>query len=338
MAQANNAADLIVPPALRPGDAVSLIAPSGPIDIEAYARAVEQLGARGLRCVTYRDVTTRLGYLAGDDESRATELTAAIADERTRAILPIRGGYGVSRLLARVDLSPLAKLTKLVCGFSDITALHLAIHKQAGLATFHTPNLQDGIGSRKGLSGSANRYYWECLMGTDIPLDDALAEENTPAYKIQELVPGTCHAPIVGGNLAVICGLMGTPYDVDCRGKILFIEDIGEKPYRVDRMLSQLALAGKFHDAAGVILGDFSDCDPEDNDKSLPLDAIFEHYFAALDIPVATGLSTGHCRPNYPIPLGLRVRLNTSLGHLFVEEALDAIDPLRPRTVASPRP
>lgn len=307
---------LFLPPPISPGDTLGLVAPAGPVDPASLTRAIDVLEAAGFAVKTYRPLDARVDYLAGTDEQRAAELNAALADTETTALLPIRGGYGVTRILHHVDFSPLKMRPKLMCGFSDITALHLAFAR-VGLATLHGPNLQDGLGQDEPLGETAEAAYWFWLAGVgDYPkLQATLAAEGC-----RVLSPGACAGPVLGGNLAVFCGLIGTPYQPALEGAILFIEDVGEAPYRVDRYLSQLQLAGVFDRLAGVVLGHFTECGTDGE-----LERVFGRYLAALGKPVLANFPAGHVASNCAFPLGVTALLDTELATLDFSASQSAV-------------
>ncbi|MGI9455927.1 MAG: S66 peptidase family protein [Aeoliella sp.] len=307
---------LQAPPLLKPGDAISLIAPSGPVDEHALERAIVELERRGYRCKTHGDLTRRNGYLAGTDDERAAEFNAAVNDPETCALLPVRGGYGASRILDRLDYQALARYPKSICGFSDITALHSAVHRYAGLATFHGPNLQDGIGHIDGMDPVAAASYWQMLTGQSETPPTSLIE---PAPRC--LVGGFCEGPVVGGNLAVLAALVGTPYEIETKGCILLLEDVGEATYRVDRMLAQLRLTGMLDEAVGIVLGQFTDCETSVAEMDGSLEHVFNDYFACLSIPVIADYPVGHDRQNTTVPLGLPVQLDADRCLLGLESA-----------------
>ena len=312
----------IYPKALQHGDTVALVAPASPVKRRRIETAIERLEAKGFRIKIYGDLYRQHGYLAGDDTTRAEELMAAFADPEVAVIFPARGGTGVTRLLDLLDYNVIRKNPKIVAGFSDITALHLALQSQTGLVTFHSPHPMDGIGVPDGLSDLTARTYWRALLaeeytnerGYEIPLTDQERES------IITLFPGKATGRIVGGNLALVVALMGTPYEIDTNENILLLEDINEQPYRIDRALSQLKLAGKLDALAGILLGQFTQCEAPPNDKSQTLEEVFQDYFAKLGIPILQNYPTGHCRDNATLPLNTEVEMDANERRIKVLE------------------
>lgn len=313
-----------VAPALRPGDTIALVAPAGPLDRERIERAIERFEQLDFVVKTYGDIYRSRGYLAGNDDARAAELNAALADPDVAAVMPARGGYGVTRILDRLNFAALAEHPKIVTGFSDITALHSAIHQATGLVTFHSPNPMDGLGMPDGLSNLSARTFWRAVLASEY--DNA----SSPGYvvpltdeelqKITTLSPSVARGAIVGGNLALISAMQGTPYEIEMHGRILLIEEVGEPSYRIDRMLSQLRLAGKLDELAGVVLGELVDCDPLGNKPSLSPQEIFDDYFAPLQIPVVQNYPVGHGRNNATLPLGVEVELDADARRVTLLE------------------
>jgi muramoyltetrapeptide carboxypeptidase len=312
----------ILAPALNKGDVVSVVAPAGALDLPAVQRAIERLQQWGLHIKTYGPFDNPYGYLAAPDTQRIEDLQAAIQDPQTTAILAARGGYGCARILHAIDWGMLRQRPKIIAGFSDLTALHAAVDRHAQLVTFHSPNLQDGLGAHDGLSPPAAKSFWRAVTGND---PDSASSDGydllcgfQPADPIRTLVPGTARGRLAGGNLAVFCGLVGTAYFPDLSGRILFLEDVGEPPYRVDRMLRQLLLAGALDRLAGVILGQFTQCDSATDKPSLTLQQLWRDYFDDRGIPVITGYPVGHVRDNLTLPLGAPVELDATGGSVRV--------------------
>ncbi|MEO3947062.1 LD-carboxypeptidase [Gorillibacterium sp. CAU 1737] len=302
------------PRALKPGDTVAIASPASPGDADALAKAATYLEELSLRVRFGETFRLRRGYLAGSDEQRADELNAMFADPGIKAILCSRGGYGTARIADRLDYELIQANPKIFWGFSDITYLHTAIRQRTGLVTFHGPMLVDLTKQpvhRLTLASFA-------LLFSTVPF--RFPEEESP---LDVLVEGEAAGELVGGNLALLTSTLGTPFELDTAGKLLLIEDIHEPPYRVDHMLNQLRLAGKLDDAAGFVVGDFSDSAPRNPEESLTLREVWNDYLVPLGKPCMSGFSIGHCSPNVAVPLGVRAVLRTSQRELaFVEPAL----------------
>jgi muramoyltetrapeptide carboxypeptidase len=315
---------LLKPKALERGDMIGVVVPAGPVDRERIARALELVRKRGFRTKTYGDIYRGTGYLAGDDATRAEELMAAFADPETAAVWCARGGYGVVRLLERLDFEVIRANPKVFVGFSDITALHLAFQQRAGLITFHGPNLQDGFGKPDDMPAANESALWKALMA-----DDRMTTSNggytyelagEVAGDLRTIANGVATGRIAGGNLAVIGGLMGTPFEIETVGRILFLEDVSERVYRIDRYLAQLSLAGKLQSAAGILLGTFSYDDDEPADTQAAVAALIDEYCAGLKIPVLAGFPAGHTRYNLTLPMGALAEIDADRRHVRVLE------------------
>jgi muramoyltetrapeptide carboxypeptidase len=294
-------------PRLRPGDVVRVVAPSGPVPREAFEAGVAALAGRYQ--LRFDDgVFVREGFLAGSDERRLAELQAALHDPDARAVVMARGGYGLLRILPFVDPAWLRAAPKPLVGFSDGTAL-LAYAARAGVAAIHGPVLTQ-LG---GLSGDDQRALLRLL------------EEPAPGELfagLTELIPGRAQGRLLGGNLEVFSRLVGTPLMPDLSGAILFFEDLAERPYRVDRLLTHLDLAGVFSAVSAVIAGDFSSClEPEATRASSPTAAeVVVDRLGRLPVPVALGAPVGHGTRNVAVPYGALVELDTWRGTLTALE------------------
>jgi muramoyltetrapeptide carboxypeptidase len=298
---------VIRPPRLSPGDPIRVVAPSGPVPPEAFNAGIEILRAR--YDVRFDDgVFAREGYLAGSDERRLSELAAALAGADARAIVMARGGYGLMRLLPFLDAAALAARPRPIVGFSDGTAL-LAAAARAGIASIHGPVVTQ-LGN---LATADQRALFERLEtpGPALLLDG-----------LDGLIPGRVRGPLLGGNLEVFSRLIGTPWLPDVTGGILFIEDLGERPYRIDRLLTHLDLAGLFSAVSGVVAGDFSGCrEPEATRATSPTaDEVLVERLGRLPIPVALGGAFGHGTRNRALPYGTLCELDTATGTLTAFE------------------
>ncbi|MCA9230596.1 MAG: LD-carboxypeptidase [Planctomycetales bacterium] len=314
----------LFPRSLRRGDTIALVVPASPVKRERIELAIQRLEEMGFRIKQYGDLYRKLGYLAGDDVTRAEELMAAFADPEVSAVFPARGGTGITRILDMLDYEVIRQNPKIFAGFSDNTALHLALQSQTGLVTIHSPHPMDGMGAPQGLSDLSARTFWRALLeeeydswsggGYVVPLS------NQERELVATVFPGVARGRLVGGNLALIGALMGTPYEIETMGNILLLEDVEERPYRIDRFLSQLKLAGKLEGLAGILLGQFTDCQPVEGKSSLTLDEIFHGYFHDLNIPVVQNFPTGHSRDNATLPLNVQVELDADSRTLRILE------------------
>jgi muramoyltetrapeptide carboxypeptidase len=304
---------MLKPKALQRGDTIGVAAPAGPVNRERIDRALVRVQQRGFRIKTYGDLYRRNGYLAGDDETRAREFMAAFADPESAAVWCARGGYGVMRLLQRIDFDVVWRNPKVFIGFSDISILHHAIQQRANLVTFHGPNLQDGFGKPDDMPSATESALWQALTLEQPPSADGGYEFDPAAIQpldLRTVVPGTARGRLTGGNLAVLCGLMGTPFEIETAGRILFLEDVSERVYRIDRYLSQLMLAGKLQSAAGIVLGTFSYDDDDPPESKSDVAALLDEYFGRLDIPVFAGFPAGHAQYNLTLPMGALAEIN----------------------------
>jgi len=303
----------LLPLPLNKGDTVALVSPSSatdePLDLQLAGEAMQALGFKVKTGAHYAE---RRGYLAGTDAGRAGDLNAMFADPEVKAIICVRGGSGAARLLPLLDYDAIRRNPKVLLGYSDITALHSAIHARTGLVTFHGP-----IGA-----GSWNRFNVDQFQRMFFERD--LIEYRNPDDRGDELVQrknrtvtitgGKAQGELVGGNLSVLVALAGSKYLPDFAGRILFLEDVSEAPYRVDRMFSTLKLMGVLDQVAGVIFGQCTDCTPGDGYGSLTLAQILDDYLKPLKIPAYRGAMIGHLREQFIVPVGGRVEMDADAG------------------------
>jgi len=295
---------LIKPPRLRPGDLIGIISPAGPVDESELQPGLELLESSGLRIHVAPHVYDRHDYLAGDDEARLSDLHAMFQDREIKAIFCARGGYGTLRLLDKIDYDLIREHPKIIVGYSDITALLMAINKKTGLVTFHGPMV-------RGLSAlhDNSRESLFRLISSNQPVSFSPMAGNP-------LIAGRTTGPLIGGNLSLICHLIGTPFLPSLDGCILFIEDRGEPPYRLDRMLTHLLLAGQLNKIAGLIGGEFIEC----GDNSA-IDNLLNTLASDLDIPLIIRFPVGHSLTNRTLPLGINAEIDTSLMTLSLLES-----------------
>ena len=302
----------VAPRALQPGDTIGLVAPASALSKPLIQKAVANLSERGYRVTVAAGSDKKLGYLAGDDGTRAKGINSLLRNPKVRAVVCLRGGYGSPRLLEYVDYGALRRDPKIIVGYSDITALLLAVRQKAGVITFHGPMGKEW-GTGRGPSPYAEDRFWSALTGKG-KLEDWCGRIPPGLPKPRALVGGRAEGILTGGNLSVVCALMGTPYAIDTQDAILFIEDVSEKLFRIDRMLNQLRLAGKLKTLRGVVIGAFAGC--EKNAEGIERREVFLDYFGGLSIPVVVDFPAGHVADNVTLPLGARVRLDADAGTL----------------------
>lgn len=307
--------DIIIPEGLKEGDTIGIVSPAGAIfESEPYEIARESFEALGLQVKFGEFTKSRYGHLAGTDEERASELMQMFADPEIKAIIALRGGSGAARILDKLDYGIIKKNPKIFMGYSDITALHLAIHKKTGLVTFHGPvavSTWNSFSTKYFKSLFFEREAVEYSNPTD--KGDELTQTSN---RIRTITPGTAKGRLLGGNLSVLTGIMGTPYfPEDWKGKILYIEEIGEKIYAVDRMMTQLQLGGVLEQISGFVFGKCNDCEPGGNGYgSLTLEEVIDHYLKPLNIPAFSGAMIGHIANNATIPNGIEAEMDADMG------------------------
>jgi muramoyltetrapeptide carboxypeptidase len=224
------------------------------------------------------------------------------------------------RMLELLDYDAIRANPKVLIGFSDITALHMALAKKCNLVTFHSPNPQWGLGSDNGFPEYNAKYFWRCLMADQNCGDEGFTYETPPGEPLRVIAPGVAEGPLCGGNLTLVASLTGTPYELETAGRVLFLEDIREAPYRIDRMLSQLKLSGQLDKPAAVLLGQFSGCEADGDETSLSLAEVFLDYFADAPYPVVYNFPAGHVLDNATLPLGARVKVDANQRQVSVLE------------------
>lgn len=300
------------PPALRPGDAVALVSPSGPTRPERVARGIELLTSWGLRPVLGANVYARHGFLAGADELRAADLNAAFGDPEIRGLICTRGGYGAQRVVDLIDMAAVRRDPKVVVGFSDITALQFALWRGARLASVHGPGA--AWLDERTPDVSAESLRAALMEPAPVTVRRVDTEETAPV-----LVPGVATGPLLGGNLCLIVSSIGTPDMPDLTGAILLIEDVEEPPYKVDRMLTHLLRSGSLRGVAGVAVGQFTRC--ADGWPVTVAEVLLDR-LTGLGVPVLGGLPIGHGAGQLTVPVGVRATLDATAGTLTVSPAV----------------
>jgi muramoyltetrapeptide carboxypeptidase len=262
------------------------------------------------------------GYLGGSVSERLDDLHGMFADPEVKAIFAVRGGYGSGQLLDGIDFDLIRRNPKIFAGFSDITALHLAIHAKAGIVTFHGPVALSRF-SDYTLDNFKRALFSTRPLGL---LRNPV--ENRPlqiTHPMRTLHPGQASGPLIGGNLSLISATLGTPFEIKTEGRILFIEDVGEEPYSMDRMLTHMRLAGKFKSIKGLIIGECADCRPRDYqpsfDSTFSVPEVLDNILGDLDVPMFSGLVIGHTEDQLTLPLGVNATLDADAGTLTLDEA-----------------
>ncbi len=313
----------LLPPPLNKGDTVALVSPSAAVN-EPFSLqlAQEAMQALGFKVRTGAHYASRYGHLAGTDAERAEDLNAMFADRQVKAIVCVRGGSGAARLLPLLDYNLIRANPKVLLGYSDITALHCAIQAKTGLVTFHGP-VASGSWNRFNVDQFQRLFFKRELMHYRNVTGDE--DELVPRRnRTTTITGGSARGEVVGGNLTVLTALAGSPYLPDFTGKILFLEDVEEAPYRVDRMFSTLKLMGALDGIAGFIFGECTDCKPGDGYGSLTLDQIFADHIAPLNVPAYRGAMIGHIREQFIVPVGGKVEMDADAGSFRLLEPVFA--------------
>jgi muramoyltetrapeptide carboxypeptidase len=303
------------PPRLHPGDTVGLVNPAGatwsPVDVDIVRETFEALG---LKVKVGDHVLDRHGYLAGRDEDRAADVNRMFADKDVRGVVCIRGGWGCARLLPLLDYEAVRRDPKVLLGYSDITALHAALQARTGLVTFHGP-----VGISRWSSFNVGWLHRVVFDGEAVTFenDREFDPEQTLAQRenrTRVLTPGVARGRLLGGNLTVLSAIVGSDYLPDFTGCVLFLEDVEEAPYRIDRMLTQLKLAGILDRAAAVVFGNCTDCAPGAGYGSLTLDDVLVEHLQPLGVPVWHGAQIGHIDEQFTLPVGAEVEVDAAAG------------------------
>lgn len=294
------------PRRLGPGARIGVIAPAGSVERGLVEAGMDALRAEGFAVEAGSNLFTADGYLAGKAEARARDLTDFFRRSDIDAIFCARGGFGSAQLLPHLSLE-LGRYPKIFLGYSDVTILLNWLRQFCGMVTFHAPMV--AMDMARGLSDATKRHLWPLLRG------------EMAGWKIdlgEAIRPGQAESEIMGGCLSLLVTTLGTPHETDTRGKLLFLEDVGEKPYRVERMLTHLKMAGKLDGPAGVLLGDFTDCD---GDGPRGIREVVHELFRDAPYPVVMGMRAGHGPENLALPFGVKMRLNGDATSLTMLEA-----------------
>ena len=294
------------PPRLRDGDKVAVITPGSALSSEDFEKALANLRSLGLHPVPMTYANRKYGFLGGTDYQRLSDFHEAFANPEFRGVICARGGYGTGRIISNIDYDLVRKNPKVLLGFSDITALLNAVDKETGLVCFHGPV------AASELTDFTRSQLRKTLFAGDTT--NLLAENG---YTVKS---GVATGKLVGGNLSLITSLMGTPYEINFRKKIVLIEEVGESPYRIDRMMTQLLNARSLQSARAIVFGSFNDCDIDFEDPKnkgeFTLRQVITDRCAMLNLPVYYGIQTGHVADNATLPIGMKMELDADAGTL----------------------
>ena len=294
---------------LRKGATIGLITPGSPVSDEKFEKALKSLKSLGFKLKYSPNTRANYGYLAGTDQQRLNDIHQMFSDPEVEAIWCVRGGYGCARLLPHLDYELIRKNPKILIGYSDITALLTGIFQETGLVCFHGP-----VGTSDFTDYTLSQLESVLMNPEGQSLityhQDEKAQEDE-AYQYEVIRPGLAKGPLIGGNLSLIASMVGTPYEWRVKDKLLLIEDVGEQPYRIDRMLTQILQSQNLKEAAGIILGIFEDCKAKNPEYSLSLIDALKDRLYHLGIPVVYGFSFGHISNQCTFPIGIEAELDT---------------------------
>lgn len=299
----------IRPNRLQKGDTIGIVSPSSAPGREGLEKSLLFLESLGLKWKFAKNAQNIHGYLAGTDDERLADLEEMFKDPEVKGIICSSGGYGAGRITERLDMEVVKANPKIFWGFSDITFLHTAFGAYANLVTFHGPMLGPNIGKDtfEDLSAKMFQQLFE-------PMELHYTEAISP---LETISAGVAQGELIGGNLSLLARTIGTKFEIDTSGKLLLIEDIGEEASRVDSLLNQLRMAGKFNNVAGIIVGDFANTETKKK-WTLTLDEVFDDYFKDLNVPVVKGFKIGHCEPHFAVPLGVPAKLDANTKTLII--------------------
>ncbi|MFK7934366.1 MAG: LD-carboxypeptidase [Saprospiraceae bacterium] len=305
---------------LKRGDTIGLITPGSYLSDSGIEKAIQNIESLGLKVKLGKHIRAERGFTAGTDAQRLSDLHTMFTDSQVSAVWCARGGYGCSRLLPTIDYKLIRRNPKLLLGYSDITALLNAIYARTGLIGFHAP-----VGASDFTTYTVEHLSQLIFADTanySIPVAAENLKEKNTSYHPKVIRSGIASGKLVGGNLSLIAAMVGSGYNINGKDRLVFLEDIGEKPYRIDRMLTQLRQADYFKGATGILLGVFADCEADEDDRSLTLHETLRDRLENLDIPILYGFSFGHIDNQCTIPIGVRATLNTETQRLTLLESV----------------
>lgn len=290
---------------LTENSTIALVSPASSEDINAIKSSIEVIKNLGFKVKEGKHIYDKYGYLCGSDENRAADIMDMFLDKDVDMILSVRGGYGTMRILPLIDTNIITNNPKIFGGFSDITTLLNFFASKCNLTTFHCPMAS---------SKFSDKYTLESFLNTLLYGYKPYSIKNPENFPYKCVFPGSAQGKLVGGNLSLICGTLDTPYEIETKNNILFIEDVGEEPYKIDRMLTQLSLSGKLNQCSGFVLGQFTNCELPHYERSLTLQQVFEDTIFSFKKPTLMNFMSGHSYPKLTLPIGAMVNLNSTEG------------------------
>lgn len=297
---------------LELGDTIGVISPASPSEsLSEIPRALEYLEEMGYKIVVGKNVNKARGFVSATEDERADDLNEMFARDDIDAVFVTQGGYGSAQLIDKINYDVIRQNPKILTGFSDITALHLAIGKFAGLVTFHSPGMARF--NHEHLTSYTRDHFFKALTRPE-PIGEI--KVGNQRKWLFSLAPGVAEGQIIGGNLTLVCGSLATPFEIDTKGKILFLEEVETEPWIVDNSLLHLRNAGKLKGVAGVVVGECKECVPRKHDpgyhSDISLEEVLRYYLANLGVPVLYGLPLGHTTSMATLPMGVNVRLDAT--------------------------
>ena len=305
--------NIVKPKRLREGDTVGIVSPAAPVYGEEKIEIMqESMEALGFNVVISEHVTDQWGYFAGQDKLRADEVNKMFANPKVDGIICARGGWGCSRILPYLDYEMISKNPKVIIGYSDVTSLLLGLHAKTGLVTFHGP-----VGTSEWKDFSVSYFKSMLMDGRTVEMKNPQKVEDTLTQiddRVTTIRKGRAQGRLMGGNLTVLTTIIGSDFLPDWDNAILFLEDVNEGIYRVDRMLTQMKLAGILDQINGFVFGKCTDCDPGSGYGSFTLDQVFDHHIEPLNIPAWSGAMIGHISEKFTVPIGVKAQIDATRG------------------------
>ena len=312
---------MIKPKKLKKGDTIGVVSPASPSEnkSEVY-RAKETLEEMGYKVVIGKNVNKQKGFVSATEDERAEDINSMFENDAIDAVFSTQGGYGSAQIINKLDFETIKKNPKIFTGFSDITSLHLAMNKFSDLVSFHSPGMARF--NSEDLTEYTKNHFFRAIASSSPIGNIDLADEKK---WLNTIVPGKCEGNIIGGNMTLVCASLGTPYEIDCKGKILFLEEVDAEPWTIDHMMSHLRNAGKLDDAIGFVIGECDSCVPFANNPGFycdtSLEDVLNYYLLPLNKPVLYGLPLGHTDDLATIPMGVYCRLEADTKRFTVLES-----------------